>query len=488
MPQPTGHQSPEFARLQRLLQQSPLDISESLCRKYVARHRRDIRGWLLLLELLLGQNNRREVQLMAQMMVSAIGETGAAGACMPLLFRAGAFREALDIGRRLSRDEVGNDPKYFQMMDELQLLFGDIQDLPVGNDADRSSAILAREFNRNTKRSPGTSAEVVFYLQRGWHYSIQHDIAKALQARGVKCVLAQSLEIAVALRPCVLVISEALYGRLQFVRDSLPDCTIVNTRHGLGDKNHAAIGASQADFICVSSDHVGHILEEELLVPRNKIWVTGYPEMDHVFRNASARKEEFKGACPSVLFAPTFTPGLSAGPLLAERLVEYIRGKDDHIEVHIRPHPHLTREKPSLVGEWRSVAEKAGNVFLHTDETTSVMSLFPLCDIMISDVSSAGLAWLAVDRPLICIVDPQAAEKSARSARDGLEWKMHEAAIVVENVADINRAVVKSLADPNYLRGKRREMRDLLFGGMTDGAASLRIASRIETLLVRRRR
>ena len=69
--------------------------------------------------------------------------------------------------------------------------------------------------------------------------------------------------VALAAKPKVLVVSEALYTELEPVRRHLPECLIVNTRHGLGDKNHAALGASQCDRICVSSPSIADLLAEQ---------------------------------------------------------------------------------------------------------------------------------------------------------------------------------------------------------------------------------
>ncbi|MEJ1938371.1 hypothetical protein WDZ92_49885, partial [Nostoc sp. NIES-2111] len=63
------------------------------------------------------------------------------------------------------------------------------------------------------------------------------------------------------------------------LRSALPDCRLINTRHGLGDKNHAALGASQSDYICVSSPFVSTLFSRDYVVPEEKILVTGFPLM-----------------------------------------------------------------------------------------------------------------------------------------------------------------------------------------------------------------
>jgi CDP-glycerol glycerophosphotransferase (TagB/SpsB family) len=107
--------------------------------------------------------------------------------------------------------------------------------------------------------------------------------------------------------------------------------------------------------------------------------------------------------------APTFTQGLSAVEILGERLVESVRGVDDSIRIMIRPHPHSRKTHPALLKVWKKQAAILPRVSVHDEEDLSLMDLFPLADVMVSDVSSAGLAWLATDRPLVCITDPSCA-------------------------------------------------------------------------------
>lgn len=438
----------------------------------------------MLLEILVKYKNRREVAWITRKMMSALeGRDGIAAISTFHFFRAGAFEQALAASDSITESALEQRPQLRVMIDELHLLFRDTPDPRTINDQPAGTRTLVREFNWRAKAKTGNAVSVVFYLQQGWHHSIQSEIAESLLERGVSCRFADTLEFAVELKPRVLVISEALYGNLPFVRDSLPRCAIVNTRHGLGDKNHAAVGGSQADYICLSSTPVADLFESRFLISREKIWVTGYPQMDSLFRDLALPRHRKPNDRPKVLFAPTYDSGLSAGLLLADRVIEAIRGDDAEIEIHIRPHPHLNRDHPSVVAAWRDAATRKRHVYLYADDAQNIMTIMPRCDLMVSDVSSAALAWLATGRPLVCIVHPEMAAKSVKTATDGTEWRMHEAATLVTNPSALKTAVARSLSNPRHLQDKRDALRDFLFGDFTDGTASRRIADRIENLL-----
>ena len=469
--------------LRRARDESP-QIVEVLCRKYLARQPGDPRAWTLLFNSVLAQNNFQEVRLLVRTMTERMpADDSARALAVYALARSGftaeAYRESLAIEAR----SVESNPAFRNVVACLERLHAGRSPRTFGGTPSTRIAGEIEEFNRGQSSAGGGGVDVVCFLKQDWHMSIQRGIADALRAAGARVYIADTLWFALAAEPKVLVVSEALYGDTFHVRARLPGCRIVNTRHGLGDKNHAALGASQSDFICVSSDAFAGLLEHETLVNREKLWVTGFPQMDSLFRGAAGRSAQRDAPEKTVLFAPTFNPGLSAGFLLADDLVSSIRGTDDDIRIIVRPHPLFTRGNPGIIEKWSREALVHRNVVLDLDPGSNLMDLFAQCDVMISDVSSAALAWFAVGRPLICVIDRAKAALSGHYSPDGLEWKMQEAAVLVDRPGPLHPAVVGALEDPGRQASERDRFRTFLFGDCTDGFASDRVAARVLDLL-----
>lgn len=456
------------------------EIREVLCRKYLSEDIGNLRIWSLLFECLLKQHNHREIALLSgKLLAERAQDADAMKLCLRYLLHSRNFAEAVDIVRVLPDGPDNGKPAFAKTIYYLRLLAAMDGNAPEPDPgaADINDRIVA--FNRGRRHGP---VDVVCYLRSPFHYAIQKEVAGHLRDNGVNTVFSDSMWFALAAKPKVLLVSEALYTELEPVRRHLPGCLIVNTRHGLGDKNHAALGASQCDRICVSSPSIADLLADQMLVPREKIWVTGYPQMDGLFRNHTSGATgpiPQAGGGKTVLFAPTFNPGLSAAALLKENLVQSIRGDDTDIRILIRPHPHLPAKAPELLERWSREAAAHPNVVLETDASLNLMDLFGGVDLMISDVSSAALAWLALDRPLVCLVNRHAASKSPYFAPDGLEWRMLDCAHVVDDASVLNSAVQAVFDGVDTGSEKRRAFRDYLFGDLQDGLASKRTAEHI---------
>lgn len=457
---------------------------EVYSRKYVAKHAADLRGWAHLLQVLLSAGNGKELRLLVGRML-AIHENNTHATILGVkcLAYAGFVEEAYGLSMGLSEGAIQADRSLAKAVNCLGLLLEpDTREVGGAESFDEIEKRMLKFNLEARKMKRDEPVRVVCYLRHKWHYHIQCSIADALTRMNIPVYYSDSIWFAVASRPDVLVISEALCDDLAKIRYMLPNCVIVNTRHGLGDKNHAALGGSHSDYVCVSSESVARLLERDDMILREKIWVTGFPQMDSLFRGLCEGANSQRTG-KTVLFAPTCTPELSAAFLLEDDLVQKIRGNDTDVRIIIRPHPHLARTLPSIVKKWLFESHQNVNVEIRAEENINIVDLYLESDLMISDVSSAALSWLATDKPLICVVDREKAEKSWHYAPDGLEWKMHDASILVENIDELPPSVCKALRNPSLLAEKRRPYRDYLFGNLQDGVAGQRIADRIHQLL-----
>ncbi len=327
-------------------------------------------------------------------------------------------------------------------------------------------------------------SKICFLLSSDWHWPIQKSVTQALDKLQISYYVTTRFWMLKILQPAVIVISDAAPAIIKWIRLNLPCAKIVSTRHGVGvgGKNYGLYAAAATDYICVSSESLKQDLCRDALLNEDRVWVTGFSQMDSLFRVSVPAPpiSSFK----RVTFAPTFDPKLSAVEVIGDNPVHWIRKENKKIHLTIRPHPHLFRSFPAVMNRWREIIKKEKNVIFDDSPFSELSSVLIKTDLLISDISSVALQFLALNKPLICVVDPEQARLSPKYAPEELEWKMHAAAVLVRRKEELHTAVEAALTgpvDPKILTEKMR-MREYLFGGMTDGRAGERIAERLVRL------
>lgn len=122
-----------------------------------------------------------------------------------------------------------------------------------------------------------------------------------------------------------------------------------------------------------------------------KIYETGWCKVDPFF--SSGPEEPRKR--PAILYAPTFTRGITSAYDIFETIEELIRRKDwDWI---ITFHPKL--DDPELIGRYRSLSEKYGNVTYH--RTNDGLNTFRKVDVMLCDSSSIIIEVQMLGKPVV---------------------------------------------------------------------------------------
>ncbi len=458
-------------------------MAEAHYRRFISRNPQDFNGWALLIQCLKSQHNYVEAVLTVDHFMHMNG-TSDAGKSFAIVsyFQIGEYAKAKQLVLKLTDQDLAKTPVLERIVSLLNSLTW--RDTRTGSVLlyDELSKQGVRDSHVNTLSNTGNGPEVVFLLKYEWHYSIQKGIAAHLERIGVRCMFLRTVWEVVAVRPKVVVVSDALGGGRVALAHYLPKCLIVYTRHGLGDKNFAAHAAGQAHVTCVSSSSVAEDFARQCVLDRDRLWVTGFPQMDDFFQRQSNRHES-ASKVRTVLVAPTFTKGLNAADVLGKDLVDSVRGSDETIHIMIRPHPHSNKTHADLVQAWSDQADRLPRVSMHKDEDLNLMDLFDKADVMVSDVSSAGLAWLATGRPLVCLTDSAKAKQSAFYAPEGLEWRMHSAAVHVPEVGELRRVVGQVLNAPTKPNANYLSLRHHLFGSLTDGRASERVALHIKKWL-----
>lgn len=169
-------------------------------------------------------------------------------------------------------------------------------------------------------------------------------------------------------------------------------------------------------------------------------------------------------ACPTVLYAPTWTRHSSLNAMGEE----VVRGLiDAGYRVLVKLHDNsLDRSAVMNSGgiDWVERLEPilaAGNGYLI--RTSDASPWLVASDVLITDHSSIGFEYLLLDRPLIRIAMPELIS-SADIGNEYVEL-MVAASVSVEDAAGVIRAVEGAFANPRYLTETRRALAAELFYG-----------------------
>ncbi|MBK8752182.1 MAG: CDP-glycerol glycerophosphotransferase family protein [Candidatus Competibacteraceae bacterium] len=122
------------------------------------------------------------------------------------------------------------------------------------------------------------------------------------------------------------------------------------------------------------------------------------------------------------------------------------------------------------------------NVFLIDPPGQDLVPFLKAADLMISDCSSAAFQFLALDRPLILINNPQRFTTPECFDEQGIEWQWRDMATQVNNIQQLHSAIQAALDTPETNGSVRRCYRERLFGHYTDGNAVQRVAAHLRTL------
>lgn len=155
------------------------------------------------------------------------------------------------------------------------------------------------------------------------------------------------------------------------------------------------------DLLCVPGAYAAERFKPLL---RTRVVATGMPKLDPVFagrhsREALCRQLQIDPARRIVLYAPTFNEDLSSAHLFADRFAE-LAAPDRTLLIKL----HGSTLAPTI-DAYRALATRTpGIVFV--DDPNIAASLGG-ADVMISDVSSVFMEFMALDKPVILFDHPQ---------------------------------------------------------------------------------
>ena len=323
---------------------------------------------------------------------------------------------------------------------------------------------------------------VALHMNLRYHYGILAPVFEACRKRH-RVLFTPYLRQLLEFDPHVVVVAES---HASILRSFLPESLLVHVRHGLISKRTAAFGSRVADYICVTNEEMKEWYLNNGGIPRKGFWITGFSQMDPLFRGDSLPLPfPLTEGKPVVLYAPTWNHEFTSAGMLGARLVDLVRAGCPDCSIIIKPHPVLFQREPQWIETWRDLSHAHEGVFLVDDASADIAAYLLSADLLVSDASTVIFQYLACDRPIVLITNPERFSSPFYDP-EGIEWKWRDVGVEIKNVEALPKAIRTSLADNDARRERRAFYRRKLFGNMTDGRAGKRIAGEIGRLFDKR--
>lgn len=321
---------------------------------------------------------------------------------------------------------------------------------------------------------------VGIYYRHSFHHAIFQSTISALNQHH-QCLATSDTGELTRFLPHVIVAAEDL--TYLHLRAHLPFSRFVHTRHGLANKGIPARSFRAADYVCVTSEFVRDEFIAQGIQPRREYWITGYIQMDNLF--SAPRPSQIPANHKVVLYAPTWHQGLSSLPMLHSRVAELLHAGRSDTFVVIKPHPLVQEGQDPVLAPWmqtlRGVCRERPNTLLIEERGEDVMPWLKAADVLVTDASSVQLEFLALDRPLVLIDNPERTG-SIHFDPKGLEWVWRDMGEALENVDLLPAAISHSLDHPRDRAPQRAVYRERLFGQLVDGRSGSRLAEQIDRI------
>lgn len=320
---------------------------------------------------------------------------------------------------------------------------------------------------------------VAFYAHFPFLEPILRPIHDALTSQAA-CLLTRDRRAVRAFDPHAVVVAH--HAHIEYFRFHLPGSAMVNVRHGMISKRTLRrlprrSSARTFDFVCIGDENSLDNHARAGIAPQ-AFWLTGYPQLDPLFRRDPPATLPFDRALPTVLYAPTWNLGLTSATLFGPRLVELIRARVPAVNVVIKPHPMIGSWHPRWMAWWRRLAEHECGVHLVTDAHADVTPYMLAADVLISDASSAVFEFLALDRPIVLVTNPLHRADPAYDPHS-IIWRWRDVGEEVHDVGDVASALERALREPGRHRERRTDYARRLFGPRIDGKNHERIATQV---------
>ncbi len=332
-------------------------------------------------------------------------------------------------------------------------------------------------INVGFKEAEKSRPRIAFHMNEGFHYNIMKPIFDAFKD-DTPVLMCDAINCLKWFNPDVIFVANSQARKL---RTLFPNAIFIYTRHGLISKNFAYEAARTCDYICLPSEDVFDQYVSEGGFDPDQLWVTGYSQMDPLFQGIQLPiKPTLSAAKECVLYAPTFTEGISSVAMITP-LIES-GALDVGRELIIKPHPLSFRTQKPFMKRLKEYASARANVHFIDQAGEDIIPYLQVADILISDASSTMFLYLALDKPIIAINNPDRF-KSPRFDENGIEWRWREIAQQVEDIQLLPNLLNECLKHPAQNSSVRAQYAQKLFGSKTQGRTGYHVRTKVDALL-----
>jgi CDP-glycerol glycerophosphotransferase (TagB/SpsB family)/GT2 family glycosyltransferase len=302
-------------------------------------------------------------------------------------------------------------------------------------------------------------------------------------------LLSLSIDEVMEWKPDVIVVADG--WSVEFWRDycDAHNVLLVGMRHGSVTRyGYAEPQYNYADYMCGSEWDIDDTLLSNVR-PRHGFLLTGNSWVDQVFRLPA---RELNTQAPTILFAPTYNPEISAAVFFGDRVVPLIRKVYPQAKIIIKPHPAIVQHEHTFVVDkslfrelmctWRGQAESDALVELVDDPEASIADSFAEADILLADRSSLLFEFMTLDRPILLYSSEKRIEHWEFNAdAPGNAWR--DIGLEFQD----EKEFLALLADPftqhaQRCRGAQQQRTQQLYTRFADGRSIERVAAAIASL------
>jgi CDP-glycerol glycerophosphotransferase (TagB/SpsB family) len=317
----------------------------------------------------------------------------------------------------------------------------------------------------------------LFFVNAEYCYAILRPLQEVLRSRGDESAWFVFESSSAPLRP-----DERLLGSVAAVRDWAPDAVItpgdwlpyffpgakVEVFHGIARNKRGWSTEESSDHYRIRGwfdlycTHASRDTERFAALAREhgtfEVVKTGWPKLDPLFRDRGRRLTAPQGGPPTVFFASTFSPSITAAPELADTIERLSASGRWRFIVTLHP-----KMAPAVVARYQSIRNPGFDYVPAGEDLLPAMSR---ADLMLCDTSSIMYEFMLLDRPVVTL----------RTRNPG------PFLIDVQRAADVEAALERAATRPPGLLAAARSLcREL--HEFEDGRSSERVMDAIEALL-----
>jgi CDP-glycerol glycerophosphotransferase (TagB/SpsB family)/GT2 family glycosyltransferase len=276
--------------------------------------------------------------------------------------------------------------------------------LTMDNYGQTSVLYLFRPLLTDTATLPIKHLRVACFGSMPFHFRSLRPLSACFE----NSLLSVSIPEVMAWRPQVIVVADG--WSVEFWRDycDAHQVLLIGMRHGSVTRyGFAEPQYNHADYMCGSPWDIDDTLGSNVH-PRSGFLLTGNAWVDQVFKLPSRPVNE---TAPTILFAPTYNPEISAAAYFGERVVPMIREIYPDSRIIIKPHPAIVQHEHSFVVDkalfrglmetWREQVGADPLLELVDDAEASIADSFAEADILVADRSSLLFEFMVLDRPIL---------------------------------------------------------------------------------------